>query len=376
MEIYLDNNASTPADPRVIEAYAAAAALAGNPQSQAHALGRAAADRITAGAQGVAQLVDCDPEEVCFVPGATAGLQVALEAERERHNNAFRVLVGATDHPAILEHLGRLGGLGQADVSFVPVDSVGRLQPEVFASKLRLARPHLVCLTAANNEVGTVERLEKMTDLARAAGAVVLIDGSQAVGKLPISFSGLGCDHLVLSGAKLYGLPRTAAVVSQRALHDSVKARFGSPDSPAAVALGVACRLRSEEMTSDEARIATLRNRLQAELKKALPDMVVNGDENGRIAGTLSFAVPDCPNDAVLDRLYGRLSLSTGAACRSGAIAPSHVLVAMGVANWVLDSVLRASVGKFNTLAEIDLAAELITGAITAVRNARQRRIA
>ena len=375
MEIYLDNNACTPVDPRVIEAYAAAAVLAGNPQSQAHALGRAAADRITAGAHGVAQLVGCDPEEVCFVPGATAALQMVLEAERERRNG-YRILAGAADHPAILDHLSRIGGLGQADVSFVPVDSVGRLQSEVFASMLGSARPHLVCLTAANNEVGTVERLEKMTELARAAGAVVLIDGSQAVGKLPISFSGLGCDHLVLSGAKLYSLPRTAAVVSQRALHDVAKARFGSPDAPAAVALGVACRLRSEEMTSDETRIATLRNRLQAELKMALPDMVINGDENCRIAGTLSFAVPDCPNDAVLDRLYGRLSLSTGAACRSGAIAPSHVLVAMGVANWVLDGVLRASIGKFNTLAEIDLAAELIAGAITAVRNARQRRIA
>jgi cysteine desulfurase len=375
MEIYLDNNACTPVDPRVIEAYAAAAAQVGNPQSQVHAHGRAAADRITAGAQDVAQLVDCDPEEVCFVPGATVALQLALEAERERHN-AFRVLAGAADHPAILEHLGRIGGLRQADVSFVPVDSVGRLQPEIFASTLQLARPHLVCLTAANNEVGTVERLEKMTELARTAGAVVLIDGSQNVGKLPISFSDLGCDQLVLSGAKLYGLPRTAAVISQRALHNAAKARFGSPDAPAAVALGVACRLRSEEMAADEAGIAVLRDRLQAELKMAFPDMVINGDENCRLAGTLSFAVPNCPNDAVLDRLYGRLSLSTGAACRSGAIAPSHVLVAMGVADWVLDGVLRASVGKSNTLAEVDLATELITDAITAVRNARQRRIA
>jgi cysteine desulfurase len=191
-----------------------------------------------------------------------------------------------------------------------------------------------------------------------------------------MSFSELGCDHLVLSGAKLYGLPRTAAVVSRRALHDAAKARFGSPDAPGAEALGVACRLRSEEMTSDEAGIAVLRNRLQAKLKEAFPEIVINGDENCRLAGTLSFAVPDCPNDAVLDRLYGRLALSTGAACRSGAIAPSHVLVAMGAADWVLDGVLRASVGKFNTLAEIDLAAKLIADAITAVRSARQRRIA
>lgn len=375
MEIYFDNNACTPVDPRVIEAYVAAAAWPGNPQSQAHSLGRAAADRIAAGAHDVAQLVDCDPEEVCFVPGATAALQMALEVERERRNG-FRVVVGAADHPAILEYLGRVGGLGQADVLCVPVDRVGRLQSEVFASTLQSASPHLVCLTLANNEVGTVERLKKMTELAQAVGAVVLIDGSQAVGKLPISFSDLGCDHLVLSGAKLYGLPRTAAVVSQRALHGAAKARFGSPDAPAAVALGVACRLRSEEMTSDEARIATLRNRLQAELKVAFPDMVINGDENCRLAGTLSFAVPDCPNDAVLARLYGRISLSTGAACRSGAITSSHVLVAMGVEDWVLDGVLRASIGKFNTLGEVDLAAELIGDAITAVRNARQRRIA
>ena len=231
-------------------------------------------------------------------------------------------------------------------------------------------------MLAANNEVGTLLDLGSACVAARGAGASVVIDASQAAGKVPINVTELGCDHLVLSGAKLYGPHGAAALVSRHSLQDARRARFGTPDLPAAAALGAACRLRQLEMAVDEPRIELLRDALQTRLEAEFPDLQVNGDREGRLAGTLHFAAPGVPSDAILNRVHGRLAISSGAACHSLAVEPSHVLVAMGLPGWVLDGAIRVSLGRFNTQAEVDSAGDLLVAAIKATRAAQYRRSA
>jgi cysteine desulfurase len=374
MQIYLDNNAATPVDPRVLAAFTATTAHPGNPRSSEHALGRAANARIEAAAADVAALIDAQPDEVTFLPGATAALTLVIDV---CHCAAPQATfgAGAADHPAVLNRLRGLGREGSAPW-LAPVDEQGHLRLDAFETLVQAHTPRLVCLVAANNEVGTIEDLAPACRIAQEAGAMVLVDACQVAGKIPLSFQDLNCDFLVLSGAKLYGLPRTAAVVSRYDLREAAKSRFGSPDAPGAVSLGEACRLRVEEMNQDEQRIATLRDRLEDILRNAFPDIRVNGDPARRLAGTLNFAIPGVPNDAVLARVDGRLALSSGAACQSGAQESSHVLRAMNAPDWVLEGALRVGVGKFNTEREIEEAGTILIAAIEDIRAARFQRSA
>lgn len=374
MQIYLDNNAATPVDPRVLAAFAATAALPGNPQSSEHSLGRAANERVEAAGAPVAALFDAQPDQVTFLPGATAALTLVIDTcYRNTHNATLGA--GAADHRAVLNRLQDMARQGVAPW-LAPVDEHGHLRLEAFEALVKTHRPRLVCLVAANNEVGTIEDLAPACRIAQEAGALVLVDACQAAGKVPLSFEALRCDFLVLSGAKLYGLPRTAAVISRYNLAEAAKSRFGSPDAPGAASLGEACRLRAGEMNDDEPRIASLRDRLENILCNAFPNLRVNGDPAHRLAGTLNFAVPGVLNDAVLARVDGRLALSSGAACQSGSQDPSHVLRAMNAPNWVLDGALRVGVGKFNTLREIDEAGSILVAAIEDARATRYRRSA
>lgn len=372
MQIYLDNNAATPVDPRVLAAFARVAIHPGNPQSSEHSFGRAASVHLTVAAEAVSALIGAQPDQIVFLPGATAALTLVID-EHYRAARKASFGVGAADHAAVLNRLRDLSRVG-AGLWLAPVDYKGHLCLDEFETLVHAHSPSLVCLAAANNEVGTVDDLASACRTARDAGAMVMIDACQAAGKVPLSFQDLDCDFLVLSGAKLYGLPRTAAVVSRHKLGDATKSRFGSPDAPGAASLGEACRLRTEEMSEDEAHIARLRDRLENILRDAFPDMRVNGDPSRRLAGTLNFAIPGVLSDAVLARVDGRIAISSGAACQSGAQGPSHVLRAMNAPDWVLDGALRVGIGKFNTAEEIEEAATILVAATQAVRAARFRR--
>lgn len=373
MSIYLDNNAATPVDPRVLTAFVEAAQNPGNPSSTDNAAGVSALSKIEEAGQAVAALVGASSGYVTFVPGSTAGLRLAIDAALFGAENAT-VLVGEADHSAILKYVRELGQAGKARPLVAPIDRHGRLNAGALASILERERPRLVCLLAANNEVGTVEDLASAISLSRLVGAKVLVDASQAAGKVPLSTDDLQCDYLVLSGAKIYGLSRTAAIVSTRRLDEMAHARFGSPDATGAVALGVACNLRSLEMAEDEHRIRQLRDTFEQQLGSAFPDAVINGDPNGRLAGTSNFAVPGALSDAVLARLHGRVDISSGAACESRTPGPSHVLRAMGAEEWVLDGSLRVGIGKFNSSQELEEATKAIIEAIEDSRRARARK--
>jgi cysteine desulfurase len=258
---------------------------------------------------------------------------------------------------------------GRAEVSHVAVDRAGRIDLDELRA-LCAAGVDLVCLMAANNEIGTVYPVEEIAGIARAAGAATLIDGTQAVGKQTFEVERWAVSYLCFSAHKIYGPKGVGALVLGGGERWPDREVRGTPNVPGIAGLGEACRLRHEEMCEDEAAIGARRNRLATLLRDAIPSLVENGDLSHRLSGNLHVSIPGLPNGPVLARLHNRVALSSGSACTSGAEAPSHVLMALRLEEELVHSALRIGVGKFTTDEEIAFAAALITEAVDAVRNA------
>ena len=366
MSIYLDNLASTPIDPRVAERQSAAAVeFPGNPNSGEHASGQAAEIALDQSRASVGRLLGRAAADVLLTPSASAALWVAVQDAINRAGvRRIVVLASAVEHPSLLKHLVDADRDGRIALTLFPVDGQG--QPDLDALQ-RLARDgvDLVCMMAANNEVGSIAPLEAVLSIARKHGARTLVDASQAAGRLPIADMLAQADYVVISGAKMYG-PRTGAVggALMRCTLEATHTLFGTPDVAAAGALALACELRGREMADDEPRIAAMRDRLERILLDRVPNLVVNGDREFRLAGALHVSYPDLPGEAVIARLYGRVDVSSGAACQSGAPGPSHVLTAMRLPMDLAEGAVRMCVGRFNTMDEIAVAAELIADAM------------
>lgn len=371
--IYLDCHATTPVDPRVVDAMSQEMSqFRGNPNSVDHVHGEWASRRLQSAAATVGKLFGVYAEDVRFTSSATDALRLAL-AHAVSNNRAppLRVAVSTVEHPALLDMVRQAEGAGAIVPTWLPCDEFARIPFEAIERALG-AGSNLVCLIAANNEVGTIQALSDVADLVKAHGASLLLDASQAAGRIAIDNARLESDYLVVSGHKLYGPSGIGALIGP----NMSDARYGwpagghepTPNLPGAVGLAEACRLRQAEMFEDEARIVGLRDRLQSSLLERVPNIVINGDLNSRLAGNLHISPRDAPNDQVVARLRGKVSISTGAACASGADAPSHVLRAMRLPEWRQEGALRIGVGKFNTVEEIDVAADMIAQAIHDVR--------
>ena len=231
----------------------------------------------------------------------------------------------------------------------------------------------LLCTMAANNEVGTISDIAAIGAIAALSGARHLVDASQAAGRIDMRHI-VQADLVVVSGAKLYGPRRTGAIVGNIGGHALGIAHdvFGSPDAPAAAALAYAAGLRAAERTKDEPRIARMRDALQSQLLAAVPGLRVNGDCEARLAGSLHISSPHVAGDVVLARLWGRVAVSTGAACQSGVPGPSHVLSAMEIPEWVREGAIRIGLGKTNTEQEVEIATALIAAALSPIEAVRR----
>ncbi|WP_225226306.1 cysteine desulfurase family protein [Komarekiella delphini-convector] len=234
----------------------------------------------------------------------------------------------------------------------------------------------LLCVMAANNEVGTIYPVQKIGAIAQKYNIPFLCDASQAVGKTPLNFQDWGITYLAISGHKLYAPKGIGALVVRKSKHlqpiiygggHQQGLRSGTLNVPGIVGLGEACKLRQLEMETDETAIATLRDQLQNLLQAAISDLVVNGDLNNRLSGNLHISIPDIPNSAIIARIRNQLAISTGAACSSGVVAPSHVLQAMNISENIIEGALRIGIGKFTTKAEIEKTSSLIISAVNEI---------
>ncbi|SFD76895.1 cysteine desulfurase [Salipiger profundus] len=345
----------------------------GNAHSGEHAFGEDAHRAMEGAADTLLRALGTEAEDVIFTPGASAALWLAVEDIVARTiGRRAHVAATAVEHPALLSALRRAEGEGRLRLTIVDVDETA--EPRADALEKALSQGvDLVCTMAANNEVGTISNLVSIGALVRKHGARHLIDASQAAGRIEMSAASTA-DLVVVSGAKVYGPRRAGALVGELSNHAAKLAHdvFGSPDAPTAVALALAMEIRGAEWQDDERRLAGMRDALQDRLVAAVPDLRVNGALGSRLAGSLHVSTPHLPGEAAVARLWGKVAVSTGAACQSGAPGPSHVLSAMGFPDWVKEGAVRIGVGRFNTEAEIEEAGELISTALGAAKPSRR----
>lgn len=348
----------------------------GNPNSVDHSFGGDAAQVIGQAVDAVAALVGAAAEDVRLTGSATEALRLVIGLEMSATRGPLTVAASRIEHPAVIDLLNAAERNGYLSIDWIDCESDGLVPLRAIATALE-RRPALLFLMAANNEVGTLQPVVEAAALARDAGVAMVVDASQAAGRVPIDVGVAGFDYLVLSGHKLYG-PKGAGALVGPGLRDvlspfPLEVHAPTPNTAAIAGFGEACRLRCLEMAADEVRIGALRDRLAAHLDSLVPDTVVNGALAPRLACNLHVSFRGAPNDQVVAQLRHAVAVSTGAACASGVDTPSHVLVAMGLPVWRQETALRIGVGKFNTEAEIDQAAEAIAAAVQIVRDSSTR---
>jgi cysteine desulfurase len=377
--VYLDNQATTPCDPRVLEAMLPwFTERFGNPASVEHVLGRAAEAAVEEARGAVAALIGASSPEIVFTSGATESNNLAIKGAarfaRSMGDPRLRIVTVATEHKCVLESVADLGTEGFEPV-FLPVGPDGLLDPE--ALDAALAEPTLlVSVMAVNNETGVIQDIPVLAARARAAGALFHTDAAQAGGKIPIDVRAWDVDLLSLSAHKLYG-PKGIGVLFVRRRPRVRLApllsgggqerglRSGTLPAPLIVGLGAAARLALAERAEDEARIATLRARLLSALRAAVPGLRLNGSVSARIAGNLNLTFPEATAAGLMEAAPD-LCVSTGSACSSAAIEPSYVLRAMGLSAADAARTLRVGIGRFTSAADIDFAAAALAAAHTA----------
>ncbi|UIE39131.1 cysteine desulfurase family protein [Leptodesmis sichuanensis] len=385
--IYLDYHATTPVDPRVADrVYHFMTQEFGNASSVDHEWGDRAEAAVKQAAKQVADLIGASPREIVWTSGATESINLAIQgslldplAPLGRGGGGegkHRIGLMPIEHKAVLDTCRALEKRGWAELVYLQVDPKGRLNlnhlEEVCARGLSL-----LCVMAANNEIGNIYPMQTIGQIAQHYGIPFLCDGAQAVGKIPLQFEDWGMTYLAISAHKFYGPKGVGALVVRRgySLEPMIFGgghqrglRSGTLNVPGIVGLGEACRLRSLEMEEDERAIAIKRDKLQTLLLEKISGLVVNGDTDHRLAGNLHLSIPDIPNSAIIARVRHQLAISTGSACSSGVEAPSHVLPALNLPENTVDGALRIGLGKFTTAEEIEQAATILSIAAYQVR--------
>jgi Cysteine sulfinate desulfinase/cysteine desulfurase and related enzymes len=363
MPVYLDHNATTPLDPRVLEAmrpylegpYANASSL--------HRYGRAARDAVEAARAQVAALVGARPAQLIFTSGGTEADNLAVKGMAGLAPPTARLLYAATEHPAVLETAESLRAHGRS-VEVLPVDGEGRLQLEALDAALAAAAPvALVAVMAANNETGVIQPIEAVAARTGAAGVPLLIDAVQAAGRLPLDFVALGAGLMSLSAHKIYGPRGCGALVVDEGIElepllhggGQEKGRRGGTENLAAiVGFGAAAELALAEREARNGHVEALRNRLEDGLGTIAGSRVF-GAGAARLPNTIQFSVPGWEGEALLMALDRRgFAVSSGSACHSGRGQPSHVLLAMGVPREIAMGAVRVSFGVQNSAGDVD----------------------
>ena len=372
--IYLDYHATTPVDPRVAKLMLHYMTTEfGNASSTDHVYGDRAAKAISQARSQVAELVGASAKEVIFTSGATESINLAIQGTIHKQiNNKARIAFSQLEHKAVLDTCQAIAKKGLAKLIHLKVDSQGRLDSE-HLEKVCEQGLSLLCVMAANNEIGNIYPVREIGQIAQKYNVPFLCDASQAAGKILINFEQWGITYLAISGHKFYAPKGVGALIVRKGHYlepiifgggHQKGMRSGTLNVPGIVGLAEACRLRQLEMTEDEQAITLLRDKLQNLLQDKIPNIVVNGDLNSRLAGNLHISIPEIPNSAIIARIRDHLAISTGSACSSGVAAPSHVLRAMNLSEELIEGSLRIGLGKFTTEEEIERSAEIIFDAV------------
>lgn len=381
LPIYLDHHATTPCDPRVVEAMLPYFGEAfGNPSSATHRYGWQAEAAVEDARERLARAIGAaEPREIVFTSGTTESDNLALKgiarAGRRRGNHLVTTVI---EHPAVLDSCRALEREG-FEVTLLPVDSDGLVDPNRVAEAIT-ERTLLVSVMAANSEIGVLEPLQEIGALCRRRGVPLHTDAAQAVGKIPVDVEALGVDLLSMCAHKLYGPKGIGALyVRQRRprlrleplLHGGGHERgrrSGTLPVPLIVGFARAVELCLEELDSESQRLLALRERLLARLRAQLDDVRLNGHPDRRLPGNLNLCFPGVEADALIAALKD-VALSSGSACSSASGEPSHVLRALGLPDALARSALRLGLGRSNTPEQIDRVADRLGEEVRALRS-------
>jgi cysteine desulfurase len=379
MRIYLDHNATTPVDPAAAQAMIAALHnLFGN-ASSVHYYGQQAKAAIDDARSAVGALIGAEPAEVVFTSGGTEadnfairGVAEALEATGRRH-----LVTLGIEHEAVLNTFKALARRGW-NATVLPLDSSGI----VSAERLREAvtdETALVSVMHANNEIGTIQPIRELADIAHARGALFHTDAVQSAGKIPVSVRALGVDLLTLSGHKFYGPKGVGALWVKRGVRLSPflsggkqerNRRAGTENVPGIIGMGVAARLAAQKMDGEAVRLSALRDRLENGILSAVPHTEVNGARSGRVPNTTNISFDRIEAESLLIALdLEGVAVSTGSACSSGTLEPSHVLKAMGLSSHRAQNSIRFSLGADNTDEQVDHVISILPRVVTKLRS-------
>ena len=374
--VYLDNQATTRCDPRVLQAMLPwFTEQYGNPHSAEHIMGTTAEAAVEEARAHIASLLGADPREIVLTSGATESNIIAIKGAarfaRSMGSDRKRIVTVATEHKCVLESVLDLRDDGFEPV-ILPVGADGLLDPDTLREALTVPTL-LVSVMAVNNEIGVVQDIRGLAAIAKDAGALFHTDIAQATGKIPLDLTGWRVDLASVSGHKLYGPKGIGALFVRRRPRARIAPLFsgggqerglrsGTLATPLIVGLGEACRLAAMEMATDDARIANLRTRLLERLNRDIPGIAINGSLASRIAGNLNLTFPATTAADLMARVPD-LCVSTGSACSSAEVEPSYVLGALGLSDEAASRTLRIGIGRFTSAADIDYAAAALAAA-------------
>lgn len=377
--VYLDYAATTPVDPEVITAMSECLGLDGvfgNPASRSHLYGWLAEEKAESARRQVADLLHADPREIIWTSGATEANNLALKgAAQARRSRGRHIISMASEHKAVLDALAWLAQQGW-EVTLLNPQPDGRADPHAIAAALR-DDTVLVSVMHANNETGVINDIAAIGALCRERDVLFHVDAAQTLGKLPIDVRALPVDLMSVCAHKLYGPKGVGALYVRRAPGVRIEAqihgggherglRSGTLPTHQLVGFGTACALAAEQMAAEQVRLAGLRDTLWAGLQ-AVGDVHLNGHLTERLAGHLNVAFGGVDGELLLTALGG-VAVSSGSACTSASLDPSHVLKAMGISDALAHASLRFSVGRYTTEADIRTVLDVVDEAVQRLR--------
>ncbi|GAB3226413.1 IscS subfamily cysteine desulfurase [Hymenobacter seoulensis] len=378
LPIYLDNNATTPLDPRVLEAMMPyLTEVFGNAASRNHPFGWAAEEAVDYAREQIASLIHCDPKEIIFTSGATESDNLGIKGVFEMYSQkGNHIITATTEHKAVLDtckHIEKLGGR----VTYLPVNAEGLISLEELEAAMT-PETILVTIMYGNNETGTIQPIREIAAIAHKHGALFMTDGTQAVGKIPVDVIADGIDLMAFTAHKMYG-PKGVGALYVRRKNPRVKVtaqmdggghergmRSGTLNVPGIVGLGKACELARLEMAADTERLSKMRDRLERELL-TLEESYVNGSREHRLPHVANISFKYVEGEGLMMGVKD-LAVSSGSACTSASLEPSYVLKALGLSDDLAHSSLRFGLSRFTTDEQIDYAINHVKEAVTKLR--------
>jgi cysteine desulfurase len=375
----MDNHATTPVDPRVLNAMLPYfTEKFGNAASRNHEFGWKAEEAVENARGQIARLIGASPKEIVFTSGATESINLALKGAAEFHREkGNHIITLVTEHKAVLDTCKRLEKAG-CEITYLPVNRDGLVDLETIRAAIT-PKTILISILHANNEIGVVQPIEEIGKIAKRHGILFHVDAAQSVGKIPVNVERDGIDLLSISAHKIYA-PKGMGALYVRRKNPRVQLsaqidgggherglRSGTLNVPGTVGLGKACEICEKEMASESQRLLRLRERLQSAITDRLDGVTVNGSLEHRLPNNLNVSFSGVEGEALLMGIHD-VAVSSGSACTSASLEPSHVLRAIGVDDDLAHSSIRFGLGRFNTEEEVDYAAARVVETVGKLR--------